>query len=109
MAGTFVIKRSGDQFMFNLKAGNHENILASERYVAKQSAQSGITSVQRNAAVDERYRRLTAKNGQFYFTLTAANGETIGTSEMYPAAAARDKGIESVKTSAPGAPTKDET
>ena len=42
-----------------------------------------------------------------YFTLTAGNGESLGSSEMYPTAAARDKGIAAVKTAAVNAPTKE--
>ena len=38
MSAKFVLKNSKDQFMFNLKAGNGEIILTSERYKAKASA-----------------------------------------------------------------------
>lgn len=37
------------------------------------------------------------------FNLKAANSQIIGTSESYETAVARDNGIESVKTNAPGA------
>ncbi|WP_446680586.1 YegP family protein [Camelimonas abortus] len=37
------------------------------------------------------------------FNLKAANGQVIGTSELYESAASRDKGIESVKKNAPDA------
>jgi len=43
----------------------------------------------------------TAKDGQTYFSLTAANGETIGKSEMYTAKASAKNSIESVQTNAP--------
>jgi uncharacterized protein YegP (UPF0339 family) len=36
MAGKFVLKKSGDQYMFNLEAGNGETIATSERYKTKQ-------------------------------------------------------------------------
>ena len=49
MAGKFVLKRSGDQFMFNLKAGNGQTIATSERYTTKQGALNGIESVKANA------------------------------------------------------------
>jgi uncharacterized protein YegP (UPF0339 family) len=49
MAGKFVLKRSGDQYMFNLKAGNGEIIATSERYTTKDSALNGIQSVKDNA------------------------------------------------------------
>jgi uncharacterized protein YegP (UPF0339 family) len=49
MAGKFVLKRSGDQYMFNLKAGNGEIIATSERYKTKDGALNGIQSVKDNA------------------------------------------------------------
>jgi uncharacterized protein len=101
MAGWYVLKKSGDQFMFNLKAGNGEVILTSERYTTKSGAQNGISSVQTNSPKDERYERKSSKAGEPYFVLKAANGEPIGTSEMYSSASARDNGIDSVKKNGP--------
>lgn len=49
MAGKFVLKSSGDQFVFNLKAGNGEIIATSERYTSKHGALNGIESVKNNA------------------------------------------------------------
>lgn len=110
MAGYFQLKpAAGGQYMFNLKAGNHETILTSENYASKSGANGGIESVKTNAPKDERYERKTAKDGSRYFVLTAANGQTLGRSEMYSSGAAVEAGIASVKTNAPGAPTKDET
>jgi len=110
MPGKFELKKSADgQFFFNLKAANGQVILSSERYTEKRSANDGITSVQTNAPDDGRYQRKESAGGQLFFVLTATNGQTIGTSEMYTSAAARDQGIESVKTNAPGAPTDDLT
>ena len=42
----------------------------------------------------------TAKNGQFYFNLKAANGEVILTSEMYKQKESAMKGIESCRVNA---------
>lgn len=109
MAGYFELKSSGSQTMFNLKAGNHEVILTSERYASKQAAEGGIASVKKNAPDDGRYQRKTATNGSPYFVLVATNGETLGKSEMYSSAAAMEGGIASVKANAPTAPTKDLT
>ena len=92
--------------MFNLKAGNHQVILTSERYVTKESAEAGIASVKVNAPLDERYQRKAAKSNEPYFVLVASNGQTIGRSEMYSSTEAMEGGIASVKTNAPGAPTK---
>lgn len=105
----FDLKHSGTQFMFNLRGANNETVLTSERYIAKTNAIGGIASVKLNAPHDARYRRLTASNGQAYFTLTGANGEVIGTSETYSSPSARDVGMEWVKKNAPGAPTRDQT
>jgi len=108
--GKYVLKKSSDgQFMFNLHAGNHEIILTSERYKQKQGAENGIESVKTNSGIDSRYDRKESTSGQPYFTLKAANGEIIGRSEMYSSAAARDKGIESVKTNGPSSPTEDKS
>jgi uncharacterized protein YegP (UPF0339 family) len=43
----------------------------------------------------------TAKDGQTYFNLKAANGEAILSSEMYKSKSGALNGIESVKTNAP--------
>ena len=45
----FKLKKSGDQYMFNLHAPNHEVIATSERYTTKASAENGIESVKKNA------------------------------------------------------------
>jgi uncharacterized protein YegP (UPF0339 family) len=50
MAGKFVIRTSGEEFYFVLKAGNGEIIATSERYASKASAENGIESVRDNAA-----------------------------------------------------------
>ena len=110
MAGSFVIEKSNGNYRFNLRAaGNYEKILTSETYETKASAQGGIDSVRRNATEDARYERKTARDGSPYFTLTAPNGQVIGTSEMYSSTTARDNGIASVKENAPNATVIDRT
>ena len=110
MAGYFEIKSAaGSHFMFNLKSANHQVILTSEQYSSKQAAETGIASVRKNAASDERYQRKTAKDNSPFFVLVAANGETLGRSEMYSSIAAMEGGIASVKANAPAATTKDLT
>src|SRR5262245_4800738 len=110
MPARYVLKRAaGSQYMFNLKAGNGETILTSENYTSKQGAQSGIASVRVNSPLDANYRRSSASNGQLYFVLVASNGETLGRSEMYTTPAARETGIQSVKSNGPSAPVDDET
>lgn len=107
MAGYFELKAAaGGQFMFNLKAGNHEPILTSERYTSKKGATDGIASVRKNAPIDERYLRKVATDKSPYFVLKAANGEPLGRSEMYSSVVAMEVGIASVKANAPTAPIK---
>ena len=107
MAGWYELKRSGDQFMFNLKAGNGETILTSERYTSKSAAQGGIASVQKNSPDDARYERKTSKSDEPYFVLKAANHEVIGRSEMYSSKSAMENGIASVKTNGPTTDVRD--
>jgi len=110
MAAKFVLTEGASgQFRFVLKAGNGETILGSENYTTKAAAEGGIASVKTNAAIDERYERKDAKNGEPMFNLKAANGQVIGTSETYSSTTARDNGIASVKANAPTATTEDKT
>lgn len=98
-----------DKTYFRLNAKNGQQILASQGYADKSGCKNGIESVRKNAPLDERYDRKTASNGKFFFNLLAGNKQIIGTSQMYTTEAARDNGIESVKTNAPDAPVEDET
>ncbi len=104
-----VIKRANGEFQFNLKAGNGQTIPSSEGYSTKTNCENGIESVRKNSQDDSKYDRKTSTNGKFYFNLKATNGQIIGTSEMYESAAARDNGINSVKTNAPSATIEDTT
>ena len=108
--GKFIIKtRKDGQFQFNLKAVNGQVILTSEAYKAKDSCLAGVVSVKKNAAEDKRFEVLTAKNGKPYFNLKAANGQVVGTSQMYASMATLKNGIASVKNNAPQAEIIDET
>lgn len=110
MAGWYELTNSSDgQFRFVLKAGNAETILTSELYKTRASAENGISSVQNNCQADERYDRKESANNKFYFNLKAANHQIIGSSQMYATAAARDKGIESVKNNGTSETVKDLT
>lgn len=110
MAGKFELKKSkNDKYFFSLLASNGQTILGSEMYEAKASALNGIESVKTNSADDSRFARLSGKDGSPYFSLKAGNGQVIGSSQMYSTASARDNGIASCKTNAPGAATDDQT
>lgn len=110
MAGWFELSKSSDgQFHFVLKAGNAETILTSQLYTAKASAEDGIASVQFNCQADDRYEKKDAANSKVYFNLKAANGQVIGTSQMYVSDATRDGGIASVKANGVSKTVKDNT
>ena len=57
----------------------------------------------------EQFEINESDDGQFYFTLKAANNEIIATSEMYTTKQNCQNGIESVKTNAPNAKIVDNT
>lgn len=110
MAGKFELYRDkAGEYRFRLKAGNGENILGSEGYKQKASAENGIASVRKNAVDDARYERKETAAGKFMFNLKASNGQVIGSSQSYTSASGRDNGIESVKKNAPNAKLDDQT
>lgn len=108
--GKFVVStRKNGEFQFSLKAGNGQEILASEGYTTKAACLNGIESVKKNAENEGRFEKLTSKNGKSYFNLKATNGQIIGTSEMYESEASRDNGIASVAKNAAEAEVDDQT
>lgn len=110
MAAKFEINKADDgSFYFHLKAENGKVILASETYTAKSKAENGIASVKANASRDERYERKMDSRGKPYFTLRAANGQVIGTSQMYASNEDLEIGIAAVKADAGLAPVSDLT
>lgn len=81
------------QYYFHLLAGNGEKVLQSEGYSRFSSSQSGITSVQNNGVNERRYLLREAKDGSWYFVLTATNGQIIGMSELYASKSGAQAGI----------------
>jgi uncharacterized protein len=88
---------TNSKFMFNLKAENNQVILTSQVYEQKQSAHTGIESVQANGSDAKNFELKTSTANEPYFVLKAQNGEIIGTSQMYSSAAAAEGGIASVQ------------
>jgi len=103
MAGKFEIDARDGEFRFNLKAGNGQVILGSERYSSLVACQTGVESVRVHAGNEVNFHSRTAKDGSPYFALIAGNGQTIGCSQMYASAGARDDGIRAVMSNAPDA------
>ena len=95
--GRFEIFEGQDgQFYFRLLAGNGENILRSEGYVARSGAESGIASVKVNGVDAERYDVKENAAGEHYFNLVARNGVIIGTSEGYASKSNAERGVATV-------------
>lgn len=106
--GYYEIRRHGDsQFMFVLRAGNHQVILSSEAYASKAGALNGIASVRLHGVAPDAFERKLSVRGQPYFVLMATNGEPIGHSELYADSAAMENGIRSVISNAPSLQAKD--
>ena len=49
----FELKRSGDQYMFNLRSTNGKVIVTSHLYTSKTAVQQCIKSIRKNALVAE--------------------------------------------------------
>jgi len=108
MAGWYEISQNDKgQVSFVLKAANAQVVLRSQQYESRASALKGIASVQANSPTDARYELLSASDGRPYFNLRAANGQVVGTSQMYASEATRATGIESVKTNGPSTDVRD--
>lgn len=106
--GKFVItKKISGQYHFDLKAANGETILTSQNYTSKANCENGMDSVAVNSLNDSSFERIETEGGKFYFNLKAANGEIIGTSELYPSKAGMEKGIALVRVNAQEAVVED--
>lgn len=110
MAGKFELYTDkAGEFRFRLKAGNGENIGASEGYKAKASAKKGIASVQMNAVDDARFTVFEGNGGKWYFNLKAKNGEVILQSQGYSSEQAAKGGVDAVQRNALEAAVEDQT
>lgn len=108
--GKFELYQSSNgEYRFRLKAGNGENIGASEGYKAKASAENGIESVRKNASDMDNYEIKEASNGKFHFNLKAGNGQVILSSQMYASQESAQNGTESVARNAAEATLDDQT
>jgi uncharacterized protein YegP (UPF0339 family) len=86
-----------DEFRFNVVALNGEAVLRSEGYASKQKAQQGVDSIKANAPDESKYDVRETRDDRFYFNLKAANGEVIGTSEIYSTRANAQRGADTVR------------
>lgn len=96
-AERFDIFRGMDgRFYFSLHAGNGEIVLSSQGYSSEAAAYNGAFSVADNGLDAARYVVSQASNGGYYFNLTAANGQVIGTSEVYVSRSNAERGRDAV-------------
>lgn len=100
--------RADGQLYFRLKAKNGEIILASEGYRARAGVERGILSTLRNGVQADAYQLLPASGGGWYFNLRAANGQVVGTSEVYSSKQAAKKGRSTVMGYLAGGPRIDD-
>jgi len=82
---------------FDLVAGNGQNVLRSQGYTSASSAKTGMNSVVANGPETASYQILEASDGSYYFNLTAANHEIIGTSQMYSSKYNAQRGASTVR------------
>lgn len=85
------------RFYFNVMAENGERVLRSQAYTTLGSAEKGVAAVLANANDQRRFEVLVASNGDHYFNVKAANGEIIGTSELFPTRASADRAARTVR------------
>lgn len=95
-----IYKDKREEFRFRLKAGNGKTILVSEGYKSKSNCINGIESVRINSQYNSNFEIVKSKNNLLYFNLKAANGQVIGTSEMYSSIRGMKNGIALVKKNA---------
>lgn len=113
--GKFMIKETKTGFVFNMVAGNGENIATSQVYKAKRSCLKGIRSVITNAPIapvqdntaedaavyiNPRFEVYTDKSGETRFHLRARNGQIVAVSQAYKEKSSALKGIESIRKNA---------
>ncbi|MFO0675678.1 MAG: YegP family protein [Polyangiaceae bacterium] len=82
---------------WSLVAGNGENVLRSEGYASKSSANAGIASLVANGVDAESYETKLAKNGEHYFVVKADNGETVAVSETYSTQSGANRAARTVR------------
>lgn len=90
------LEGSNGLYYFNLKADNGEIVLQSQAYSSEAAAMNATFAVVEAGVLKGSYDVNKAKDGQYYFNLKAANGEIIGTSEMYTTKSNANRGVNAV-------------
>jgi uncharacterized protein YegP (UPF0339 family) len=71
------------EFRFHVLGSDGEVLLSSESYASEAAAYNGALAVQQAGRSRAGYTVKQSAAGSFYFVLQAANGEVIGTSQMF--------------------------
>lgn len=72
-----------DRFYFHLRARNGEIVLQSQGYKTQAAALNGTFAVANSGLDLDNYELLPSGQNGFYFNIKAANGQVVGTSEVY--------------------------
>tara|TARA_R110002096_G_scaffold16898_9_gene57921 strand:+ start:39318 stop:40079 length:762 start_codon:yes stop_codon:yes gene_type:complete len=83
-------------YYFNLKAANGEIVLQSQAYSSEAAALNATFAVLEAGADKGNYDVKKSADGGGYFNLKAANGEIIGTSEVYYSTSNAKRAVNSV-------------
>ncbi len=82
-ARTEVTQGETGKFHFNFFAKNGQIVLSSQSYASEEAAFNGAFAVQQEGVNAAAYIVKQNASGGFYFTVTALNGQVIGTSQQY--------------------------
>jgi uncharacterized protein YegP (UPF0339 family) len=88
-------------FMFTLRAGNHETILQSGIYWSRQAALDAVAAVRVCSQDPDRYLRRENADGSFHFELLDPNGKTLARSPGCGTRGGLIAGMASVRRNAP--------
>lgn len=97
------------QYRFRLKGANGEKLLASEAYTSRNAVTEGVESLRANGRDPANFVLKKGKAGKYYFTLvSAANGQTLGTGEMYSSKSKAEAGMKTARGYVLGEPKLDD-
>jgi uncharacterized protein YegP (UPF0339 family) len=88
-----VFESESGAFRFNVYAQNGQVVLTSESYTTEAAALNGAFAVVEVGTSASKYEVRTSAGGSYYFVVKGANGEIVGTSQMYSSKAAADRGV----------------
>ncbi len=88
-------------FMFTLRAGNHETILESGVYWSRQAALDAVAAVRLCSQNPARYVRREGSDGSHHFELQDDNGKTLARSTGCSTRTGLTSGMASVQRNAP--------